>query len=154
MVREANRLIVGAGIQERAGWQCLDAVQRSHTTFVATIPPFPAAVKAVAWDEIEWIHGITSLFPWEVEQALIEIYQMLIPGGRLTLEQPDFRKAVERVEWLFGDPSLKDPLHMNRWAWTPDTLTELVEGIGFRQIDILPAQHHLPARDFRVEAYR
>jgi hypothetical protein len=79
---------------------------------------------------------------------------MLAPGGLLTLEQPDFRKIVAgaKLEWIFGDPSLADPFHMNKWSYSPDSLTVLLAQSGFTCIDVLAARHHLPERDFRIEA--
>lgn len=148
-----NRLMIGPGNSWRDGWKRLDADKRFEADFTATIPPLPAAVKALAWQEIEWIHGITSLYLWEAEAILPELLSVLVPGGKLTLEQPDFRHAVQKPEWLFGDPALKNKFHMNHWSYTPETLTAMLRAAGFARVDILPARHHLPARDFRVEAY-
>ncbi len=142
-----------AGIVRRPGWKVLDA---KGGDFVARIPPLPSEVKEVKWDVIEWIHGVTSFYPWEALGILKEIYGVLSTGGMLILEQPDFRKAIEsgRVEWLFGDPVPRDPLHMNHWAYTPETLRKVLEEAGFSDIRLFPAQHHFPDRDFRMEAYR
>lgn len=149
-----NKLIVGTGIYAREGWKTLDAQKRPHVDYVATIPPFPEAVKAIQWHEIEWVHGISSLYLWDAETAIKEIYRMLAPGGMLTLEQPDFRKTIVSIKWVFGDPEPQDPFHMNKWAYTPDSLSVLLTEAGFSRIDVLPARHHVPARDFRVEAYK
>ena len=150
-----NLLMLGSGIIKRDGWMTLDCNPSRHADFVATIPPLPDAVKAVAWDEIEWIHGVTSLYPWDAKQVLKELHAVLAPGGKLILEQPDAHKChpCEHPEWLFGDPDLRDPLHMARWTYSPMHLQVLLERIGFSRVDILPAQHHLPERDFRAEAY-
>lgn len=147
-----NRLIVGAGPNIREGWKTLDAVKRDQTDFVAKIPPFPDAVKAIKWDEIEWIHGVSSLYPWEAVQALREIHAMLSSDGTLILEQPNFSKLGGSVLWTFGDPQFRDPLHMNNWGYTPDSLTALLSGIGFSQIELKGARYHYPDRDFRIEA--
>lgn len=147
----ANRLLLCAGNMRRDGWKTLDAVDGAD--FIATIPPLPDAVKAEQWNEIEWIHGITSLYPWDAETVLKELRQVLAPGAKLILEQPDFRKALQRVEWLFGDPDSRNPLHMNKWGWSPWTLSAAVHAAGFNNSRILPAIHHIPARDFRIEAY-
>ena len=149
-----NRLMIGPGTVRREGWQTLDANSKLEPHFVASIPPVPEAVSAIAWDEIEWIHGITSLYPWDAITALKELLGILRPGGKLVLEQPNFRQAVHRIEWLFGDPVFKNPLIMNRWAYTPDGLAEILQSIGYTRIDLLAAIHHVPARDFRIEAYR
>jgi hypothetical protein len=149
-----NRLLLCAGIHRRQGWLRLDADPRCEPDFVASIPPLPTVVKLMHWDEIEWIHGVTSLYPWDAKTALAELYAVLVPGGKLVLEQPDFSTAIDRPEWLFGDPSHRDPLIMNRWSYTPNSLSLLLLEAGFGRIDVLPAQHHMPARDFRIEAYK
>ncbi len=147
-----NKLMIGAGVHRREGWKALDADPKRGGDFVATLPPLPDAVKQIQWDEIEWIHGVTSLYPWEANQILSELQMILRVGGTLVLEQPNFNHAVSRIDWLFGDPVPKNPLHMNRWAYTPETLTALVLKAGFGQVRILAAQHHFPVRDFRLEA--
>jgi hypothetical protein len=149
-----NRLMIGAGSSRSEGWMTLDGNPKRGGDFIAVIPPLPEGVKAVAWDEIEWIHGIASLYPWDAEVVIAEIYSVLAPGGRLSLEQPDFTHASKTIRWCFGDPDLVDPLHMNRWGYTPETLSELLRKCGFDRIEMLPAQHHVPSRDFRIEAYR
>lgn len=154
-----NRLMLCAGSMRRPGWKTLDADPKHAPDFLASIPPLPDAVKAQKWDEIEWIHGITSLYPWQAVQVLQEIRAVLAPGGRLVLEQPDARDAAERIlagdgspQWLFGDPSHREPLIMNRWAYTPDSLRGLLREVGFGCVAQAVAQHHVPMRDFRMEA--
>lgn len=148
-----NRLLIGPGPHTREGWKSLDANPAKGADFIAAIPPLPAEVKAVLWDEVEWIHGVGSLYPWDAAEVLAELHSVMVPDGKLILEQPDFWKAVERVEWLFGDPSLRDPLHMNRWCWSPQSLAAVLAEAGFIYMEVHPAQHHNPARDFRLEAY-
>jgi hypothetical protein len=147
-----NRLMLCAGITRRDGWKTLDC--KSGHDFIATIPPLPDAVKQTNWDEIEWVHGITSLYPWDGFAVLKEIRGVLSENGKLVLEQPDFRKAKDRVEWLFGDWTLQEPLIMNKWSYSPESLTAQLKRAGYSRIEILPAQHHVPSRDFRVEVYR
>jgi hypothetical protein len=149
-----NRLMLCAGSMRRAGWQTLDADAKHAPDFLATIPPLPDAVKAQRWDEIEWVHGIASLYPWDAGVVLREILGALAPGGKLVLEQPDMRKAAGNPRWLFGDPAFREPLHMNKWAYTPETLFDLLKEVGFGRVEIiLPAQYHVPTRDFRMEAF-
>ncbi len=150
---EVNRLIIGAGDQRREGWKTLDANPRRKPDIIATIPPLPLAVTMHNWAAIEWIHGITSLYPWDAQTVLGELRNVLTPDGKLILEQPDLSKAVANVRWLFGDPDLRDTWHMNRWAYTPETLVNLLYKSGFLRMVILPAKYHSPERDFRVEAY-
>jgi len=148
-----KKLMIGAGVHRRHGWMVLDANPQAGGDYIATIPPLPDAVKAIKWDEIEWIHGITSLYPWDAETVLAELRSVLSPGGKLVLEQPHFHQAKERLEWIFGDAaSFKNPLLMNRWAYTPESLVNALRVAGFGSCEILPAQHHKPERDFRIEA--
>jgi hypothetical protein len=149
-----NCLNIGARTIEREGWKTLDANPDYRPDFLAKLPPLPHAVKTVAWDAIHWIHGIGSLYPWEAEPLLLELRDVLAPDGCLTLEQPDFSKAIQRVDWVYGDPAFKDPLHMVRWGYTPESLASLLRRAGFRHVDVLPAVYHNPARDFRIDAYK
>lgn len=146
--------MIGAGVHRRSGWKTLDADPKRGGDFLARIPPLPEAVKKIQWDEIEWIHGITSLYPWDAEQVLLEVIQVLVPDGKLVLEQPNYERARFQVEHVFGDPTLRNPLIMNRWAYTPESLTALLLQTGFSRVDVMTAEHHCPARDFRIEAYR
>ena len=122
--------------------------------FIATIPPLPEAVKAIQWDEVEWIHGVGSVYPWEAIEVMAELHSIMEPGGLLVLEQPDARNCDPALhpEWAFGDPSLRQPLHMNKWIYTPAALLKILDGAGFKHARMLPAQHHVLHRDFRIEA--
>lgn len=137
----------------RTGWKTLDASRVYGADYIAAIPPLPEEVKAVQWEEIEWVHGITSLYPWQAREVLSEIKSILAPEGRLVLEQPDIR-LCSTPQWIFGDPSSTDPLHMNHWGYTPISLTWLLYATGFSRVSVLPAQHHFPERDFRIECSR
>jgi hypothetical protein len=148
-----KRLLLMSGIHHPEGWTTLDANPANKPDIVATIPPLPPDVWLTKWDEIEWVHGITSLYPWDGERVLKELYWAVQrPDGVLVLEQCDYHHAHWTIPHVFGDPEHREPLHMNRWAYTPDSLTEAVKAAGFTRVEILPAQHHVPSRDFRLEA--
>lgn len=148
-----NRLMLCAGQTRREGWKTLDA--KGSADFTAVIPPLPPEVQRVEWDEIEWVHGISSLHKWDAIQALKEIHGVLRDGGKVVLEQPDFNEAIKGgPEWVFGDSSHFNKWIMNRSGWTPHSLAETLQQIGFKSIQVLEAQYHVPSRDFRVEAYR
>lgn len=146
-----NRLMLGSGIFKREGWKTLDLNPAMHPDFIGRIPG--TDIGDEYWDEIEWIHGIGSVCPFDATRALDEIYEALKPGGKLVLEQPDFDCCKTQAD-LFGDPSLQNAEHMNRYAYTRRQLLEMVQIAGFKNPVILPAQHHVPERDFRVEAWR
>jgi hypothetical protein len=156
-----KRLMLCAGMGRRAGWQTLDSNPNNSPDFLTVLPPLPIQVRAIQWDEIELIHGITSFYPWDAKALLIEIRDVLAPGGKLVLEQPNLDVVIERlaaregaVYWLFGDPTFSNPAHMNKWAYSPVSLQIRLESVGFSKVELLPAQHHNPDRDFRMEAYR
>lgn len=146
-----NRLMLCAGIFRRPGWKTLDI---KGGDYQAEIPPLPKELYEVGWDAVEWIHGIGSFYPWQGERLLLEIRSILVVGGVLILEQPHFEKTKSRVEWVYGDPTFEDPYHMMKWAYTPDTLGDLLEKTGYHSIQRLPAEYHVPDRDFRMVAYR
>ena len=122
------------------------------------------------WSTIEMIHVIEHFFPWDALDVLRQVHQCLSPGGLLILEQPDISFAARVLlglqtpipntmpgqcdMWaLYGDPRSCNPLYCHRWGYTPQTLSERLVSAGFREsaIQVLPARHHLPARDFRIE---
>lgn len=154
-----NRLMLCAGVTRCPGWKTLDVNPKHNPDFLAELPPLPAGVLIQKWDEIEWIHGITSLYPWQASEVLREVKGILNPEGKLVLEQPDARKAAHQVlidgnpQWFFGDPSHRQPLIMNRWAYTPETLYHVLREAGFGRVVCTEARHHVPDRDFRMEAY-
>lgn len=155
-----KRLMLCAGPVRREGWKTLDSNAAFGPDYLATIPPLPASVTRQQWDEIEWIHGITSFYPWEAKQLLTDLRAVLVPGGKLVLEQPDASTVAaavltdpDLVRWFFGDPAFRNPAHMNKWAYSPETLYALLREAGFERIVQTAALHHEPARDFRLEAY-
>lgn len=155
-----NRLMLCAGSTKREGWITLDCNPLHHPDIQAAIPPLPPPVMERLWDEVEWIHGITSLYPWDAKLVLQQLHAAMRPGGKLVLEQPDARLVADAViqtqggclEWFFGDPMMRDPAHMNKWAYTPWSLIDLLTEAGFKDSYIKTAEYHRPDRDFRIEA--
>lgn len=90
---------------------------------------------------------------------------MLKAGGKLVLEMPCLDKIVDLLKageknmrltmfGLFGDPRDPKPDMLHKWCYSKTELTELLSGIGFRDIKIMEPVFHIPARDFRVEAVK
>jgi hypothetical protein len=165
-----NRLMLCAGAASRPGWMTLDSDPKHGPNYLATVPPLPEIISRTKWDEIELVHGITSFYPWEAYDLLREIRDILTPRsrtasggltqGKLILEQPDLHYVADAiasgsgsVEWLFGDPKFLNPAHMNKWAYSPDSLRKLLESAGFSNVVRLQALYHNPIRDFRMEAW-
>jgi hypothetical protein len=167
------KLSIGCGAQRRPDWITLDADPKVYPDYLADVPPLPDEIRAMQWEEVEMIHFIEHLFPWDAAELLRQVHECLIPGGRLVLEQPDIRFAAGVLAglipplpgtvagqcgmWAFyGDPTHKNPLFGHRWGYTPDTLSEVLVKAGFNpeNISVLPALYHLPGRDFRIEGKR
>jgi hypothetical protein len=120
-------------------------------------------------DEVLAVHVVEHFWRWEVEEILRGWVQLLKPGGRMILECPNLISACEqflkdpvsgcrpsqdgqRTMWVFyGDPSWQDPLMVHRWAYTPDSLSELLRAVGLVDVRQEPAQYKLrEPRDMRV----
>jgi hypothetical protein len=155
-----NKLMLCAGMTKRDGWLTLDSDPESQADFIATIPPLPEQILSEKWDEIEWIHGIGSLYTWEAKEVIRQIRAVLNPDGVLILEQPSLGAVAQEILrdpskawWMFGDPTHRNPSMMNRWCYSPASLTEMLKEYGFTRVSVSDAQHHgRSPRDFRVEA--
>jgi hypothetical protein len=155
-----KKLMLCAGATKREGWITLDGDPMNHPDILATIPPLPEQVLSEKWDEIEWIHGVGSIYPWEAEEALAQLRRAMDPAGVLILEQPNLLEAAAEILrdplkawWLFGDPQHRRKPMMNAWAYTPESLTDALKRAGFGSVRISGAQYHgASSRDFRAEA--
>jgi SAM-dependent methyltransferase len=120
-------------------------------------------------EEVLAVHVVEHFWRWEVEDILRGWVRVLKPGGRMILECPNLISACEeflkdpvsrcrpsrdgqRTMWVFyGDPSWQDPLMVHRWAYTPDSLSELLGAVGLVDVRQEPAQYKLrEPRDMRI----
>lgn len=177
-----NRLMLGVGEladeYHKHHWKTLDGDAKTNPTYVATIPPLPEEVKAIAWDEICAIHFIEHLHEETALELLADIYAVLKPGGSLILEQPNLEwicKAIlgqvpipTKYAWTQGEErwftmwALYAPPHCvqanelqrHRWMYTPDTLKIAVVTAGWDKHKVYTgrALTHVPERDFRLVA--
>ena len=122
-------------------------------------------------DEIYASHLIEHLPMHRAPEALTKWIKTLKQGGKLIMEQPDLEElckdfltgknqhettvciygaAVENLE----DPEVKEKgaLSPHLWGYTPKTLRDLVESVGFKEVKILPATGNHPGKNFRLEA--
>ena len=128
-------------------------------------------IKAAIADEVLAVHVIEHFYYWEVIPLLQCWRRVLKPGGQLILECPNLLFACQMIVkdpgirsgpgsegqmsmWpLYGDPSWKDPLMCHKWAYTPDSLAQVVTKAGFINARQEPAQFKLKEpRDMRIVA--
>ena len=162
-------LSIGCGRKRLDGWVTIDADASVGADFVSMVPPLPDAVRAQRWDAVEILHFIEHVFPWQAVELMEQVFGCMAPGGILVMEQPDLLFACRVLAgiaepipgtepgqcdyWpLFGDPSHRNPLFGHKWGYTPGTLSDLLRSVGFAEIQTMKAHHHVPGRDFRVEA--
>ena len=128
-------------------------------------------IKSSVADEILAVHVVEHFYYWEVIPLLKSWRRLLKPGGKLILECPNLLYACRMIVenpamrsqpgktgqmsmWpLYGDPSWKDPLMCHKWAYTPESLTAVLQEAGFQQAKQEPAQFKLrEPRDMRITA--
>jgi SAM-dependent methyltransferase len=126
-------------------------------------------------EEILASHVIEHLPQHRAPEILTKWKSALKPGGKLVLETPDLealckefisQDGVEKhmtAAAIFGayvenpdDPEVKEKgaLSPHLWGYTPNTLKDLVEAVGFTNVHILPAQGEHPGKNFRLEAIK
>lgn len=150
-------------------WLHVDANPDNHPDIVCALPPLPAEVIVRQFDQILASHFIEHLYRFDALALIKQCYEVLEPGGLLTLEQPDLAycckiiagvitppegRSVEQFGmWgIFGRPEL-DPFMGHKYGYTPDTLSDLVVEAGFdrAKITIGPGKYHEPIRDFQLK---
>lgn len=159
------------------GWVCVDANPAYEPDYVYTMPPLPDMGQK--WHEICAIHFIEHLYKEDAKLLISQIYDALMSGGKLILEQAnldyvcrvvlgEIAPPVARYPWMDGNadwfgmyqlypqPHLLhgNDLNRHRYMYTPKTLTDLVVECGFNQVEIKTAVSHVRERDFRLEAIK
>jgi hypothetical protein len=124
-------------------------------------------------DEILGMHFIEHIPQHRALELLTGWLKTLKPGGKLVLETPDLAALCKdyleqdgadqhmAAMAIFGayiensdDPEIKEKgaLSPHLWGYTPKSLTDLCTHVGFKDIQILPAQGQHPGKNFRLEA--
>jgi predicted SAM-dependent methyltransferase len=120
-------------------------------------------------DEILSVHVVEHFWRWEIVDVVKEWVRVLKPGGQMVIECPNLLTACQEIMqnpdiaigpgkegrrsmWvLYGDPGWKDPLMMHRWAYTPNSLMQLMREAGLVNLRQEPAQFKLKEpRDMRI----
>ena len=156
------KLNIGCGKKVLSGWVNVDAVSGPGVDFVAEMGDLPLDENSCS--EIMAVHVLEHLYPWDAEKAIAECSRVLMPGGQLALELPDFHKCCVNIAkqlqhpkhpdllglfGLFGDPKYKDPYMIHRWGYTPETLSDLLSRHGFCRIRQETPLYHAAGRHQR-----
>lgn len=120
-------------------------------------------------DELHAYHLIEHFPPYDVPKILRRWYEVLKPEGIIALEQPDVVKCAMNLLQMVTNPEShvgfnlgllgfygaqdpEQPLMAHKYGWTFNTLSPVMFGAGFRDIEEHFAQTHAKTkRDFRVE---
>lgn len=121
-------------------------------------------------DAVASIHVLEHFYRWEAEPILLEWQRILKPGGKLILELPCMDKVLGYITYctthgeslqefmtlhaFFGDPKYQSPEMCHKWGWFAFKLQEVLETIGFREIQMLDPRYHFPFRDMRWECVK
>ncbi len=180
-----NKLMLGGGYEtpryRRLGWTILDGEPARAPDIVALVPPFPDEVTSKLWNVVAAVHVIEHFYREDALRLVSEIFEILIERGSLILEQADITYVcrvvtgeivppVSKYPWMKGDPSWfglrnmypqpdqigDNDLNHHRYAYSPETLTDLVVEAGFDEakVSIKPSFSHVLERDFRLEAVK
>jgi predicted SAM-dependent methyltransferase len=155
------RLNVGAGDKYFPGWINVDLHgQQDVNSSVVKLP-----MESNYADEIHAYHLIEHLHRKDAMEAVIEWFRVLKAGGKLVLEMPCLDKIIDLIKageknqrltlfGLFGDPRDKKPDMLHKWCYSKGELYDLLNAVGFQDIQIKEPVFHIQARDFRVEAVK
>ncbi len=167
-----RNLLIGSGDWNWPDWVSVDGNPASGADYIALVPPLPDAVKRQRYDLILASHFIEHITKFEALALLKECYEILTPSGLLTLEQPNLTYCCKIIlgeidppegrsreqfglQGVFGRPDI-DPLMGHKWAYSPESLTDLVVEAGFyrENVSILSGKYHESLRDFQLTVFK
>ena len=153
-------LHLGCGENHFKGYINIDWRKTGATDMVCNIRKLPYSNNSV--EVIETYHAIEHLPRHDLPKALKEWFRVLIRGGRLIIECPDFDEAVKeyiqgnekRIDNIFGLQRFPGDAHL--FGYNFKRLKLLLENYGFTDVQKKgPQDYH--AKDepcFRVECIK
>jgi SAM-dependent methyltransferase len=166
------RFNMGCGVERLPGYLGVD---KNSDRADIRMDVFELSLPENCAEEVLASHFIEHLPQHRAPEILTKWRDALKPGGRLVIETPDLdalcKEFVENqgtdkhmtAAAIFGafaensdDPEVKEKgaLSPHLWGYTPDTLKDLVEAVGFSNVHILPAKGQHPGKNFRLEAIK
>ena len=141
-------LHLGCGKRSLKGYVNIDWRKTKATDLVCNILKIPYPDNAV--DTIEIYHVIEHLPRHELPKALKEWFRVMLPGGQLIIEYPDFDQAVKeylkgnenRIDNIFGLQRFSGDTHL--FGYNFKRLRKLLEQAGFTNIkNVIPTDYHV-----------
>lgn len=170
------KLNIGAGKHTFDDYFCIDAAQHPKASrrldllhefaFDGDKLVNPLPLENNSAELILNTHFIEHFYRWEATALVAEFHRLLRPGGLLIIECPDIAKCALNLlkftqdqysMWgFYGDPSWEDPLMCHKWGYTPDSLSMLLAGQGFKNMKVKKPETHgrRANRDMRIECYK
>jgi predicted SAM-dependent methyltransferase len=159
------KLHLGCGKKILEGWTNCDIADNAYDTqpdVACDITKLPFDDNSA--DEIMAIHVFEHFYLKDVDGVLAEWKRVLKDGGKLVLEMPCFNKVLHWLRQdkldprltmfpLYGDPGTHKGEHdLHKWCWSMEEIKGLLEGNGFKDVEILEPEYHVKQRDMRVMA--
>lgn len=155
------RLHLGSGDKYWPGWVNVDLHAKADINCDITKLPFESNYA----DEIQAHHVLEHLHRKEAGPALYEWYRVLKPNGKIVLELPSLDKIARMIVegeknqrltllGLYGDPRDPKPDMLHKWGYSVAELTDLLTGVGFREVTFTTPVFHIAQRDMRAEAVK
>ncbi|HXI85230.1 MAG TPA: methyltransferase domain-containing protein [Verrucomicrobiae bacterium] len=143
---DSLRLHIGCGSRRLPGFVNIDRNSSAATDYVADAGHLPCRENSV--ERIENYHVIEHIPYPAVRGVLMEWFRVLIPGGTLVIECPDFDRASreyldgneERLYSIYGRQRFPGDAH--HWGYTAARLKTLLESVGFSDMEAQPPQDY------------
>lgn len=155
-------LNIGCGAIKWPGWIGVDRLK--GVDLITDIRKLPLEDNHA--DNIAAIHVVEHFYYWEVPAMLQEWRRVLKPGGKLILELPCMDKVFNYIRNcmndglpmsptftilpLWGDPKFKHEGMCHKWGYTRKMLVDILEEVGFSNIQTDKPRYHFPQRDMRI----
>lgn len=132
------KLHLGCGCQHFEGYVNIDMKKTRATNIVCDIKKIPYPDSSVVL--IESYHVIEHLTRYDLPRALKEWHRLLMCGGKLIIECPDFDEDVKeytkgnekRIDSIFGLQRFPGDTHL--FGYNFKTLKQMLESCGFKDI--------------------